>query len=177
MIFAHGSRFGGHALFIKAKKPYYVYNFLGLKPEQKCVSPELQPGKYTLGLEFIKESAGRYGESLGHTKLYVNGKAVAEGPMRAQVGKFTLAGDGLCVGYDGADAVSEKYQAPWKFKGGKILGVGVTVEKTGIWTWRHGRRLPGTRITGCNSRKTGPTARDWRCRSRIRKHYYFILLR
>jgi len=56
---------------------------------------------------------------------------VAEGPMRAQVGKFTLAGDGLCVGYDSADAVSEEYQPPGQFKGGKILGVGVTVEQTG----------------------------------------------
>ncbi len=51
--------------------------------------------------------------------------------MRAQVGKFTLAGDGLCVGYDSADAVSAEYLAPGRFKGGTILGVGVTVEKTG----------------------------------------------
>jgi len=27
VIFAHGSRFGGHSLFIKNKKLYYVYNF------------------------------------------------------------------------------------------------------------------------------------------------------
>ena len=50
--------------------------------------------------------------------------------MRAQVGKFTLAGDGLCVGYDSADAISEEYEGPARFKGGKILGVGVTVEET-----------------------------------------------
>jgi arylsulfatase A-like enzyme len=130
VIFAHGSRFGGHALFIKDKKLHYVYNFLGFKPVQKFVSPELKPGKHTLGMEFIREKSGQYGESLGHTKLYVNGKVVAEGPMRAQVGKFTLAGDGLCVGYDSADAVSEDYQSPAKFKGGTILGVGITVEKT-----------------------------------------------
>ena len=35
-------------LFIKDKKLYYVYNFLGIKPEQTFVSPELKPGKYTL---------------------------------------------------------------------------------------------------------------------------------
>lgn len=46
MIFAHSSRFGGHALFIKNKKLYYVYNFLGIKPEQQFISPELKPGKY-----------------------------------------------------------------------------------------------------------------------------------
>ena len=59
VIFAHGSRFGGHALFIKDKKLYYVYNFLGIKPEQQFVSGELKPGKYTLGMEFIREEHGQ----------------------------------------------------------------------------------------------------------------------
>ena len=129
VIFAHGSRFGGHALFIKDRKLYYVYNFLGIQPEQRFVSGELDCGKYTLGMEFIRESAGQYHESHGTTKLYVNDKPVAEGPMRAQVGKFTLCGDGLCVGYDSADAVSELYKSPSRFKGGKILFVEVSVEK------------------------------------------------
>jgi arylsulfatase A-like enzyme len=129
VIFAHGSRFGGHALFIKDKKLYYVYNFLGIKPEQQFISGELKLGKYTLGMEFTREGMGKFHESLGQTKLYVNEKVVTEGPMRAQVGKFTLCGDGLCIGYDSADAVSVEYKAPGKFKGGTILGVGVTVEK------------------------------------------------
>jgi arylsulfatase len=129
VIFAHGSRFGGHSLFIKDQKLWYVYNFLGIKPEQQFVSPPLKPGKYTLGMEFTREGAGKYNESLGKTKLYVNEKVVAEGPMRAQVGKFTLCGDGLCIGEDSADAVSKEYKAPGKFKGGTILLVGVTVEK------------------------------------------------
>ncbi len=49
--------------------------------------------------------------------------------MRAQVGKFTLSGDGLCVGRDSGDAVSQEYQSPGTFKGGTILGVGVSVEE------------------------------------------------
>jgi arylsulfatase len=129
VIFAHGSRFGGHSLFIKDKKLTYVYNFLGIKPEQKFVSGELKPGKYTLGMEFIREGAGKYHESTGTTKLYVNDKVVAEGPMRAQVGMFTLCGDGLCVGYDSADAVSQEYTAPGTFAGGTILFVEVSVDK------------------------------------------------
>jgi arylsulfatase A-like enzyme len=129
VIFAHGSRFGGHALFIADKKLQYVYNFLGIKPEQKFVSQELAPGKYTLGMEFIRESAGPNHESIGTTNLYVNEKVVATGPMRAQVGKFTLSGDGLCIGYDSGDAVSDAYKSPGTFKGGTILGVAVTTEK------------------------------------------------
>jgi arylsulfatase len=64
---------------------------------------------------------------VGKAKLYVDEKVVAEGPMRAQVGKFTLSGDGLCVGRDSGDNVSQEYKAPGTFKGGTILGVGVDV--------------------------------------------------
>jgi arylsulfatase len=129
VIFAHGSRFGGHALFLKDHKLHYVYNFLGIKPEQHFVSGELSPGKHTVGVEFIRDKAGPNAESLGTAKLYVDDKVVAEGPMKTQPGKFTLSGDGLCVGYDSADAVSGEYKAPARFKGGKIFFVGVTVEK------------------------------------------------
>jgi arylsulfatase len=130
VIFAHGSRFGGHALFIKDKKLHYVYNFLGIKPEQKFVSDELKPGKYTLGMEFIRDKSGKYGESIGKATLYVNEKIVAQGEMKTQPGKFTLSGDGLCIGRDSGDAVSEDYKTPGEFKGGTIEFVGVTVEKT-----------------------------------------------
>ena len=129
VIFAHGSRFGGHTLFIKDKRLCYVYNFLGIKPEQKFVSPELKPGKHVLGMEFTREDKGKFGESIGKTKLYVDDKVVAEGPMKTQPGKFTLSGDGLCVGRDSGDAVSQEYTTPGEFSGGTILGVGVSIEK------------------------------------------------
>ena len=127
VIFAHGSRFGGHTLFIRDRKLHYVYNFLGIRPEQTFVSPELEPGQLTLGLEFLRDGAGEHGESLGTAKLYVGEQIVAEGPMRAQIGPFTLCGDGLCIGYDSADPVSRTYPAGFPFTGGRILGVAVDV--------------------------------------------------
>ncbi|MER7607853.1 arylsulfatase [Nocardioides sp. NPDC127503] len=127
VIFAHGSRFGGHALFIKDSKLHYVYNFLGIPPEQTFISERLTPGPHALGMEFIREGAGPHKESVGTTNLYVDDQIVATGEMRAQIGKFTLCGDGLCVGFDSADAVSRSYRAPFTFTGGKILGVGVDV--------------------------------------------------
>ena len=129
VIFAHGSRFGGHALFIKDGKLHYVYNFLGIKPEQKFSSDKLTPGKYALGMEFIREKTGEYGEALGKTTLYVNEEAVDSGDMKTQMGKFTLSGDGLCIGRDSGDAVSEEYSSPGEFRNGHIYGVGVSVEK------------------------------------------------
>jgi arylsulfatase len=129
VIFAHGSRFGGHSLFIKDHKLYYVYNFLGIK-EQQLVSIEvLKPGKYTFGMEFTKEKSGEHGESMGTAKLYVNDKEVAVGAMTAQVGKFTLVGDGLCVGFDSGDPVSKQYASPGEFEGGEINFVSVNTGK------------------------------------------------
>jgi arylsulfatase len=128
VIFAHGSRFGGHSLFIKDRKLYYVYNFLGIT-EQQLVSAVIKPGKYTFGMEFNKEKAGEYKESVGTAKLYINEKEVSAGPMRAQVGKFTLVGDGLCVGYDSGDPVSKLYKSPGEFKGGTISFVKVSTGK------------------------------------------------
>ena len=129
VLFAHGSRFGGHTLFVKDGRLHYVYNFLGIKPEQDFVSPPLSPGKHTLGMEFKREKAGEHGESLGTTKLYVDGKEVASGPMKAQIGKFTLSGDGLCVGYDSGDNVSQQYKNPGTFTGGEIQGVAIDVSE------------------------------------------------
>jgi arylsulfatase len=40
--------------------------------------------------------------------------------MRTQAGKFTLSGDGLCVGFDSGDNVSQLYKSPGEFKGGTI---------------------------------------------------------
>ncbi|WP_154795027.1 arylsulfatase [Occultella kanbiaonis] len=127
VLFAHGSRFGGHALFISDHKLHYVYNFLGIPPEQTFVSDVLTPGPHALGMEFVREGAGPNKESVGTTRLYVDDRVVSEGPMRAQVGKFTLCGDGLCVGFDSADSVSRSYQAPFAFTGGKLLGVAIDV--------------------------------------------------
>ena len=129
VIFAHGSRFGGHSLFLKDNKLYYVYNFLGIAPEQVFESDvTLKPGKYTFGMEFEKTGQGDKGETLGETKLYIGDKVVATGKMRTQPAKFTLSGDGLCIGYDSGDAVSRLYKTPGGFKGGTIQAVGVTVK-------------------------------------------------
>ncbi len=129
VIFAHGSRFGGHSLFIKDNKLYYVYNFLGIKEQQLVSTEVLKPGKYTFGMEFTKEKAGEHHESIGTAKLYINDKEVATGAITAQVGKFTLVGDGLCVGFDSGDPVSKQYASPGEFEGGEISFVTVNTGK------------------------------------------------
>lgn len=75
----------------------------------------------------MREKTGPNGESLGKAKLYVDSKIVAEGEMRAQTGRLTWSGNGLCIGRDAGDAVSGDYKPPGTFSGGTILGVAVDV--------------------------------------------------
>jgi catechol 2,3-dioxygenase-like lactoylglutathione lyase family enzyme len=127
VLLAQGSRFGGHSLFVKDRKLWYVYNFIGVPPEQQFVSEPLEPGKHVLGMEFVKESVGEHHESHGTTRLYVDDEVVAEGPMRTQPGHFTLCGEGLCVGRDSGDAVSKEYKPQFPFTGGTIAKVEINV--------------------------------------------------
>jgi arylsulfatase A-like enzyme len=128
VIFSHGSRFGGHSLFVKNRKLYYVYNFLGIPPEQQLVSStELKPGKYTVGMEFAKEGHGEYNEALGTARLFIDEKQVAEGKIRTQPANFMLSGDGLCIGRDSGDPVSKEYTSGSEFTGGEIQAVAVNI--------------------------------------------------
>jgi arylsulfatase len=127
VITAQGSRFGGHALFVKDRKLHYVYNFLGLKPEQHVESGPLEPGSYVFGVEFAKEKQDDHRESLGTVKLHVGEDTVAEGPLRTQTGHFSLCGEGLSIGRDTGDSVSERYTPFFPFEGGTIRKVEISV--------------------------------------------------
>ena len=127
VIFAQGGRFGGHALFLKDRRAHYVYNFLGVPPEQLFSSDELAPGRYVIGMDFAKEGVGEHDEAMGTTRLHVDDKVVAEGAMRTQVGMFTLCGDGLCVGRDSSDAVSSAYESPADLTGASVLQVEINL--------------------------------------------------
>ncbi len=123
VIFAHGSRFGGHALFIRDGKITYCYNFLGIPPEQRVTAAAPTSGKHVVGVEFTKNRMGEYHESHGPLKLYVDDKVVAEGKIRTMTEHFSLCGEGLCVGYDSADPVSSEYGLKSHFTGGTIQKV------------------------------------------------------
>jgi arylsulfatase len=123
VIFANGSRFGGHALYIKDGKIVYCYNFLGIPPEQRISANAPTPGEHIVGVEFTKERMGQYTEAHGLLKLYVDDKIVAQGEIRTMSGHFSLSGEGLCVGYDSSDPVSSEYGTKSHFTGGTIAKV------------------------------------------------------
>lgn len=59
----------------------------------------------------------------GPLKLHVDDEVVAEDEIRTQASRFALCGEGLCIGYDGGDAVTSEYQPKFEFTGGSIVKV------------------------------------------------------
>jgi arylsulfatase A-like enzyme len=121
VLFAQGARFGGHALYVKDGKLKYVYNFVGLD-EQVVESDEPIP----LGRHVFSVSFDREGESVpaeGTLTLHLGEDKVGEGRIKTQPGKFSLAGEGLNIGKDGGEPVTDDYpgDAPWAFAGGTIV--------------------------------------------------------
>ncbi len=78
-----------------------------------------------LGVEFSNESHGDRGEALGTATLYVDDVAVAKSDWKTQPGHFALCGEGLTIGRDGSDPVTEEYQSP--FTGGRIKVIEINI--------------------------------------------------
>ena len=58
----------------------------------------------------------------GTLTLHIGEAKVGEAKIRTQPGKFSLAGEGLNIGKEGAEAVTDDYpgEYPWPFVGGTI---------------------------------------------------------
>lgn len=121
VIVSQGSRFGGYTLYVKNGKLHFVYNFLGIPPEQRLTCDAPKPGKHIVGVEFIKDSIGKNNEALGKMTLYVDENAASSGDFRVQTGHYALAGEGLAIGYDSGDPVCSDYKPRFPFSNGRII--------------------------------------------------------
>jgi arylsulfatase A-like enzyme len=127
VLFAHGCKFGGHSLYIKEGKLKYVYNFCGIAEQMVAADEELPIGQHILSAAFEKE--GDEMPTHGTLTLYIDDKAVGSAEIKTQPGNFSLVGEGLAVGRDGGEPVTEDYPGsrPWAFTGGTIEQVIVDV--------------------------------------------------
>jgi hypothetical protein len=77
-------------------------------------------GHVVLSVSFDKEGDAVPAE--GTLTLHMREEAVGEAKIKTQPGKFSLAGEGLNVGRDGAEPVTDDYpgDSPWAFVGGTI---------------------------------------------------------
>ena len=127
VLFAHGARFGGHALYIKDGKLKYDYNYVGQEDQYVESSKPVPTGKCVLSASFEKE--GNAMPTTGTLSLYIDDEKVGEGKIKTQPGKFSLAGEGLNVGLDRAEPITDDYpgESPWAFVGGTIHKVIIDV--------------------------------------------------
>jgi arylsulfatase len=123
VIVAQGSRFCGYTLFVKDGKLTYVYNFLGIPPERRIVADAPAAGTHVVGVDLRKERAGDNHEPIGALKLHVDDGVVGESEIRTMVSRYSLCGEGLCIGYDGGDALSSEYKPKFEFTGGRVVKV------------------------------------------------------
>jgi hypothetical protein len=103
-----------------------VLDFLGIPPEQTIVADTPTSGTHIVGVDFTKGELGKHHEPHGSLKLYVDDQVVADDEIRtlaSRYRRYTLCGEGLCIGYDGGDAVSSQYTPQFEFTGGRIGAV------------------------------------------------------
>ena len=130
VLFAQGARFGGHALYVKNNRLHYVYSYVGAVEQKVVATEDLPTGEnLILSASFDKDGQEAPGVATGIVSLYYGDHQVGEGRIKTQPGKFSVAGEGLCVGRDGGEPVTDDYPGsmPWEFTGGTIHRVAVDV--------------------------------------------------
>lgn len=119
VLFAQGSRFGGHTLYVKDGRLHYNFNWLG-ETEQKISSSKPVPtGASTLSAIFTKEEENPQYVANGTLAIYLNDEKVGEMKMKTQPARFSISGEGLTVGRESCDPVTLDYagEYPWAFTG------------------------------------------------------------
>jgi arylsulfatase len=120
VLFSHGARFGGHALYIRDRKLKYVYNFVGDEVQLVESSRDVPTGHVILGASFVRD--GDSMPTTGTLSLFIGDEKVGEGTIKTQPGNFSLVGEGLNIGRDPASPVTDDYpgESPYAFTGGTI---------------------------------------------------------
>jgi hypothetical protein len=129
VLFAQGSRFGGHTLYVKDNRLHYVNNFLG-SVEQTVVATEDVPTgeKLLLSASFEKEGQAPDGTT-GMLSLYHGEQKVGEAQIKTQLGAFAVAGASIYIGRHEGEPLTDDYPGdpPHRFTGGTIDRVGIDV--------------------------------------------------
>jgi arylsulfatase len=114
VIVCQGGRFGGLALYMKAGKPAFTYNLLGMQSTDIIAPEALKPGNYKLVFDFKYDGGGM--AKGGLATISVNGKVVAEKRIeKTQPGIFSV--DDLAdIGVDDGTHVAD-YGKSSKFTG------------------------------------------------------------
>jgi arylsulfatase len=132
VLVAHGSRFGGYALFVKDGRLTYVHNYTGLEELTLTASAALPSGPATICYEFTVSGPPdpRQGRGTpGSARLSVNGQSIGEAHFPYTTLITFDNNQGLSAGRGGPLAVSRNYSGAFPFNG-TIKQVVLEVEPT-----------------------------------------------
>lgn len=120
VLFSHGARFGGHALYVKDGKLKYVYNWVGMLEQIVESTETISTGHHVFSATFEREGDTMPAE--GTLTLHVGTVEVGSARIKTQPGKFSIAGEGLNIGKDSGEPITDDYPggSPWAFAGGTI---------------------------------------------------------
>ena len=129
VVFAHGTRFGGHALYVKDNRLHYVNNFVGAEEQMVVATEELPTGENLILSASFEKTGQEPICATGTLSLYHGDQKVGEGPIKTQLGAFAVAGAPLFVGRQAGEPVTDDYpgDAPYPFTGGTLHQVSVNV--------------------------------------------------
>ena len=109
VLFAMGSRFGGHALYVKDNRLHYVNSFVG-SIEQRVVGSEDVPTGHNVLLSASFDKDGQQPDcTTGTVSLYHADRKVGEAQIKTELGAFAVAGAGLYMGRHNGEPVTDDY--------------------------------------------------------------------
>lgn len=115
MIVTQGGMIGGYGLYVRDRKPTFVYNYLAEERFTFTSDRPLPQGKVQIEVNFAYQgAAGERGKGAAVT-MTVNGTKVAAGPVPKTIPLLISLNEGLDIGEDVGSAVDFTYKPPFKF--------------------------------------------------------------
>jgi hypothetical protein len=136
VLFAMGSRFGGHALYVRDNRLHYVNSFVG-SAEQKIIgSEDIPTGENVLLSASFDKDSEEPDHATGILSLYHADRKVGEARIKTQLGAFAIAGSGLYVGRNPGEAITDDYpgQPPIPSPAARSTGSRSTSAASRTWT-------------------------------------------
>jgi Sulfatase len=129
VIFAQGSRFGGHTLYVKDNRLHYLNNFLGSEEQSVVATEDLPTGEKLILAASFEKTGQAPDHTIGTLTLYHGDEAVGEGQIKTQLGAFAIAGSGIYVGRHEGEPLTDDFpgEPPHRFTGGTIDRLGIDV--------------------------------------------------
>ena len=134
VLFAHGSRFGGHALYVRDNRLHYVNNFAGVTEQRVDATEDLPTGEdLILSASFDEGRRGPAGHRARHA-VAVPRRPQGRGGRDPDPAGHVLArrrgADRRAATAARRSPTTTPGEAPWRFTGGTLHRVAVDVSGT-----------------------------------------------